>query len=203
MTIEHAAGDSSGSIDGHVVVMTPETLEVAANVGASAIEARSGAACVAQFSINNESYGFDCEIESAHWSGARLSLVISRPKRAWVRQRRRFWRTTLRESTAITLTTPDGAASAKGAVLNVSVDGLACRVGCKQAEGLSIGDAVKTRFTLDGDQKEFLLAAEIRGKTVAGSPDQVILRLQFTPTSMTEDDRLRIGRAVRADSERI
>jgi c-di-GMP-binding flagellar brake protein YcgR len=158
---------------------------------------------VAQFSINNDSYGFDCEIESARRSGARLYLVISRPERAWVRQRRRFWRTTLRESTAITLTTPDGAASAQGAVLNVSVDGLACRVGCKQADELAIGDAVETRFTLDGDVKEFSLAGEIRGKTAAGSPDQVILRLQFTPTSMTEDDRLRIGRAVRADSEQI
>jgi c-di-GMP-binding flagellar brake protein YcgR len=203
VTVAHTGAHSPWAINGHLVGMTPESLEVAAGVAASVIEATQGAACVAQFSINNESYGFDCEVESARRSGTRLYLVISRPERAWVRQRRRFWRTTLRESTAITLTTPDGAASAHGAVLNVSVDGLACRVACKQAESLSIGDAVETRFTLDGDHKEFTLAGEIRGKTAAGSPDQVILRLQFTPASMTEDDRLRIGRAVRTDPERI
>lgn len=82
-------------------------------------------------------------------------------------------------------------------MLNVSPDGLACTVHCGDAHAMPVGDRLNVRFDLEGEEESFQLATELKGKTPAGSPAQVILRLQFVSTMMSQRDRLRIGRATR------
>ena len=196
-------GDSAAHwmVEGHLVGLWAGSLEFDASVGGSAGAPPEGVTCTARFALANERYGFESEVHAVRKEGERLHLVLSRPERAWMCQRRRFWRATLRESTAITLTTSDPAMSVNGAVLNVSVDGLGCRVGRERAERFCVGDTVEARFMLDGDEQALSLRAQVRGKAAAGSADQMILRLQFASASLTEEDRGRIERAIHAIPE--
>ncbi len=110
-------------------------------------------------------------------------------------QRRRFWRASVHESTTVQITGDQSAAPSRGALLNVSPDGLACLACGADAEGWSVGDRLHMRFALDGDEQLYSVDATLRAKTPASDPEQIILRFQFLAESLTLQARQRLWRA--------
>lgn len=112
--------------------------------------------------------------------GARMEM--SRPKTVQVAQRRRSWRFRPARSSQIDLRWGQGQAPGYAAawLCNISADGMACRCHGRVGEQLWIGDELTAEFTLTPeDPRRYVMDAVLCSKTPAGSPDKLILGLEF------------------------
>lgn len=108
-------------------------------------------------------------------------IALRRPDVIQIVQRRRSWRAKLAPSSSVSLrwNGPDGDAIAReGRLLNLSADGLACRMNAAEAAELFVGDHLDVRFDLPQADAEFEFAATVTNRT-PGSEDAVILGMQF------------------------
>lgn len=189
---------------GHISSVSDGTLEI---VVAGSIPASHGlgpgSPCDAMFTVSSECHGFETVIRLAESKAGRTRVVLRRPDSVWVRQRRRFWRTAVRESSTVDLTFAGETSSFGGTMFNISPDGLACRVDRVNADPLKVGDQLTARFVLDGEEESFSLVTELRGKTPAAGSEQTILRLQFVPWEISEQNRIRIHRATCLTTESV
>ena len=69
--------------------------------------------------------------------------------------------------------------TAAGVLLNVSPDGLACRVSAKAAHALTVGQALHVLFRIGTTSTVFDLKARITNITPAGTTHCVVLGLEF------------------------
>ncbi len=135
---------------------------------------------------------FMSELVSCDETEAGVRLVLRRPACVSILQRRRFQRTRTRRSSSVHIGAADGEGTSEAAMLNVSPEGLACRVERLAVDALGTDEAVRLRFSLDGDDHVYDVPGVLKSRTPASDADQVILRLQFETVAMSEDDRNRL-----------
>jgi c-di-GMP-binding flagellar brake protein YcgR len=125
-------------------------------------------------------YQFSARVSAVpQWGGA-YSIALDRPRVLRVLDRRRFLRANLAPSSKVRLDWPDarGRHSQSASLLNISADGMACRI----SEGVGVGierhTCLKATFEMPGRDKPFELEAVVTNKTPA-SEGCTILGLQF------------------------
>jgi len=183
-------------IGGRITTLRHNALEIEVDAcGDPQFRFEPGSRWLVQFELGNDRFGFEADAETSAREAARWVVTMRRPERIWVRQRRRFRRANLRESSTVTLTTARARARLSAALLNVSLDGLACRATRHDSAALKIGDVMSVEVRLQGEEEAISADADLRGKALAANPDDVILRLQFVPTSLSAEVRRRIVQA--------
>lgn len=187
------------ALTGTIGKLSDDTVEIVLNLDSAcmAVPVDSGAVLRAEFDIAGQLYGFAARVRLTGTDDLNRLILLARPKKIWVRQRRRFWRTPVQASSKVVLRFVGETDTITGEILNVSVDGLGCRVAREDAFDLDSGDPLHASFTLAGDDEPFTVDCELRAKSPAGSSDHVILRIQFDAQTMAEHDRLRLARLVR------
>jgi len=124
-------------------------------------------------------------------TGRRAQIVLARPRVLRVTQRRRFRRMMLRPSCRVRLQ-PIEAPTAEpvaGELLNLSVDGLACRVEQGAAQKVRIGDKMHVAFCPSEAERGFAFGGILRNKTYGASIGHVILGVEFLPEDQDEQAR--------------
>ncbi|MFH1418939.1 MAG: PilZ domain-containing protein [Planctomycetota bacterium] len=157
------------------------------------IDSLIGAPCETQV-FSEQRYIFSTTINSApRWGKSRV-LAISRPGVIAVIERRRFLRAMLAPSSRVDLQWPHGGVTHRhlAAMLNVSADGLACRVDELSAKAIETDSLLQASFDLPGRSEPFHLQATVMNK-VPGSDGCTIIGLQFlqTPDIAGQLDALR------------
>jgi len=138
-------------------------------------------------------YLFPAAIESVSTWGRSMAAAVTRPERIGVVERRRFRRASLAPSSRVVVqwTTGDTSHRHTAALLNVSADGLACRMEEAVAGGIARDASVSASFTLPWNHQTFNLDALVTNKTPA-SEGSVILGLQFTQDARAAEQRARL-----------
>lgn len=128
---------------------------------------------------SDQRYHFASRIVAAPTWGEARSLALARPSVLARIDRRRFFRAKLAPSSKVTLEW-NGSVDHRhlGSMLNISPDGLACRLDQAATIGLNTGDRLTVKFTLPEITREFELAATVSNKT-EGSRGHVIIGVQF------------------------
>lgn len=155
--------------------------------------------CDVSFELRQEVYHFTAvvlELTSAE-SGTRI--VLSEPPCLKITQRRRFVRAAVADSAPVRIGSADdfGVNSAEGMILNVSPDGMACRVPVAVADAYAVEERVGLVFAL-GSGPEFRLNATIVSKTPGGTPGTIIMGLQFMAQAAVASERERLAAALQA-----
>jgi hypothetical protein len=150
----------------------------------------------------DQRFRFTSTISAAPRWGESRSLAIARPKNICVLERRETLRARLAPSTRVKLEWDDAGVNHRhlAAILNVSPDGLACRIDDSAAAAIQPDAVIRVRFELPGglnrpQSRLFNLAATVSNKTPA-SEGCTILGLQFRHTRESEDDLDELGEAL-------
>ncbi len=123
-------------------------------------------------------------------------IEIARPDVLQVLQRRRFVRAEVQESAPVQLSRGvegggrTAAWSSTACLLNLSLDGLACRLERAAADGVGVGQVVQTSFALDGAPEPFALDAVIKSKIPAGTEGLVVMGLHLLYANDGQYERL-------------
>jgi hypothetical protein len=86
-------------------------------------------------------------------------------------------------------------------ILNVSADGLACRLDNRYAESLSVGQRLRAEFTLEDGRQAYQIDSVIKGKTPAANSERTILRLQFDRETMPPATRASLLRSTQPNGD--
>ncbi len=156
--------------------------------------------CDASFALDGQEYMFTTVVQEVIAGAQPPTLRIARPKVVHAWQRRRFLRAAFADSAAIYLGKHNSfdVPEAEGRILNVSQDGVACRVHARYADHRAVGEAVSVQFTIGALPEVLQLNAVIRSKTPGGTPGAIILGLQFEECESSRLQRERLGAALNA-----
>ncbi len=157
------------------------------------IDSLIGVPCEAQI-FSEQRYAFPTTIDGAPRWGKSRALAISRPEVIAMIERRRFLRAQLAQSSRVDLEWPHGGVIHRhlAVMLNVSADGIACRVDELSAKAIEKGCTLTVSFDLPGSGESFHLQATVMNK-IPGSDEYSIIGLQFarTPDIADQVDALR------------
>lgn len=138
----------------------------------------------AHFQLGEFRYLFSTHVADVTAGQGFGRLVLSRPETVMVLQRRRFWRSRFAASSEVRLISPSAQnqqpETIVGDLCNISPDGLALRIETAQADGLLIGDTIQSQFQMPGLDHDFAFDAIVCNKTPGGTPESLLLGLQFT-----------------------
>lgn len=129
-------------------------------------------------------YLFSTTITDAPRYGQSTLLAIARPQKLAVLERRRFVRARLAPSSRVRIKWRVGEVehSHSASLLNVSAEGLACRLQGEVASDIRQGSHLKATFQLPGQEGEFDLDVTVMNK-VPASEGCFILGLRFHESS--------------------
>ncbi len=118
-------------------------------------------------------------------------IRVLKPGTIFQVERRRSPRRRLHERTTVILRTDgvDEEWRCAAAMLNLSPDGIACRVLQQDAELLEIGQIVRVEFRLSGTSPVFDPAASISNITHGGTPGKLVVGLEFIADQRLEKMR--------------
>jgi len=135
----------------------------------------------ARMTHGSTQYLFDTHVVDYEVADERPLLFISRPEVLRVAQRRRFHRMMLRPGCEVHMDSIAAPWSGPfvGELLNLSADGLACRVTRTAAQQMGVGDTMHVAFRPGDGDCDFTLEAILRNKTQAGGDAHVILGMHF------------------------
>lgn len=85
----------------------------------------------------------------------------------------------------------------EAAMLNLSTEGIACRVPTQQAGLLRIGQIVRVVFRLDRSTPEFDLHGRVTNITEGGTAERMVVGLEFVADESSGEDRQRLEEALR------
>jgi hypothetical protein len=148
--------------------------------------------CHAWLHIGDDRYLFATNIMAVVDTDAPIRLEIARPDIIHTTERRRFHRTMTQPTSAVRLYRPGGDFETTGALLNVGVGGISCRIATEDADETHLEEILHASFQLAGDREWFDLAAIVRNKTPARSADQVIIGMEFQFEVGDEHQRIRL-----------
>lgn len=137
----------------------------------------------------------DTSADAADQGRIRLEL----PNSLQAIERRRSTRKLLHQPTEVTLRNANGAASfsLQAAMLNLSAEGLACRVSTADATRLPRGLQVRARFCVGDDPEPFELICRITNETRGGTPDTVVVGMAFVDEKNPPLSQARIWSALK------
>jgi hypothetical protein len=126
-------------------------------------------------------YLFETRCDAPADPGEQGSIRLPLPNTLQAIERRQSTRKLLHQPTEVTLRNVNGATafSLRAAMLNVSAEGLACRVSTADATRLSRGLHVWARFRVGDDPEPFEMICRITNETRGGTPDTVVLGMAF------------------------
>jgi hypothetical protein len=161
----------------------------------------TGTACVVQMH-GDQRYLFSSRITDTPQWGASRSIALARPCEMRAFERRRVPRTQLAPSSQVRLEwSCDGLARRCTAViLNISPDGLACRMDAPPADAVALGDILLARFALPRGDQTFALEATVVNKTPT-EEGRVIAGLQFVRSQRSVDSLGMLRRALKCHPE--
>lgn len=134
-----------------------------------------------------EKYLFNTRVVAGPaWHGSE-QLTLACPETVQVVQRRRFWRAQLAPSSEVILSWNGhhGRERTAAALLNVSSEGLACRVPSGTTSVLSVGRKLTVEFRLPPDRTPYVFEALVRN-AAPSSDDALILGLEFHVSPVDE-----------------
>lgn len=157
-----------------------------------------GAQCEARIYHDRRYSAMTKVLDAPKW-GETQGLTLARPTSISVMDRRRFLRAKLAPSSKVELEWKKDGSERRQAVslLNVSADGMACRVDESLTAGLAKRHRLRVRFTLPGGEGQIELNARVTNLTPA-SAGTSIMGLQF----VTSEDDADSVRALRLAIER-
>lgn len=183
-------------VAGVVSDLADDTLAITPTA-AQRVDATSGS-CDVRIAGSGTAFWFRADVRLADGADPGGAIVLDRPRRVLTHQRRRFWRASVRSSSTVSLGT-DATSWHHGALLNISVCGLACRVAEHAGPSCTVGEKLRVRFRVDGGPPEadklLDLAAEVRSAAPGSDPRQTIVRVMFDASSISQDDQRRLQQA--------
>lgn len=119
---------------------------------------------------------------------------LERPETVTLLDRRRSPRRCLRTPTEVVLcATGEGETwRCSAAMLNVSPDGIACRVPEQDVRALTVGQTLNVRFCLDSSSTGFDLSGRITNITQGGTPHHAVVGLAFIADDRMKADQARL-----------
>lgn len=143
-------------------------------------------------------YSFASTIHGVPRWGRSIALAVSRPETIEVVERRRLGRAALAPSSEVTIEwrARDTAHSRTAKLLNISADGMACRMDENDARGIKGGGRVTLSFELPASGPKFCLGAIVSNKTPA-SEGCVILGMEFVRSRESKAQLEALGEMVR------
>lgn len=166
----------SGRIDGCIVEVNENHLTVSVPDHTVA-ESESTNVCDATLSMPEGIYLFRCEIAGGSTPPGGKRIRISTPDALRLIERRRFVRARLSPSTVVHVTV--GSSVIDGVLLNLSEEGVACRVDADQVSALSVGGCVSIRFKPPPAEQAFDLPAVVSRKTRGAMDDNMVVAFVF------------------------
>ncbi len=130
-------------------------------------------------------YLFESHVVDIDWSEPQALLLIAKPEVLQVTQRRRFQRMRLRAACPVHISAKRRRQDFTGQLLNLSPDGLACRIREDDAQILRAGQRISVALHPKEADRGFEFEAVVSNKTPAGTPGHAILGVQF---HLREDD---------------
>ncbi len=145
----------------------------------------------------DQTYHFATSITATPQWGQSRAIALARPADIRVLERRRSHRAKLAPSSQVRLEwTHEGLARRyTAAMLNISPDGLACRIEAPVREAVDIGDVLLTRFQIPYGTRAFELEGRVRNITPTDE-GRTILGLQFVRTGQFGEALEVLGRAL-------
>lgn len=137
---------------------------------------------MAGFSLKGTRYSFQVELIRPDDEEQTCALTFRRPKVIDVIERRRSARRAFRRPNTVSLAPFDGQDEPPmtAAMLNVSGDGMACRLESSAHLDMAVGQTWSAGFTLDDALEGFELPATIVSMTPSPSKGSVVVGLEFT-----------------------
>ncbi len=152
-----------------------------------------------QVEIEGFTYSFETRPLHADLGPGPSVIHLERPRTITQAERRRSSRRHLHQPTEVTLShiTGNTESSFEAVMLNVSPDGLACRLTRSQVECLDVGTILQARFRLESSATDFDLCARVCNVTEGGTPGHAVVGIEFTsddriPQDCRMSDRVRL-----------
>lgn len=149
--------------------------------------------------FSDRRYCFATTITAAPRWGDTRALAFDRPEVITVLDRRRFVRARLAPSSRVNLEWKHAGVDNRrlATMLNISPEGIACRLDDAKEPPIPIGGSLRVRFTLPGQGSAFHLSATVSNATPA-SDGSTILGLHFDDTTDARSQFERLKEALRA-----
>ncbi len=165
------------------------------------IESLIGVACEAQI-FSEQRYAFPTTIDGAPRWGKSRALAISRPGVIAMIERRRFLRAKLAPSSRVNLEWQHGGVIHRhlAVMLNVSSDGIACRVDELSTKAIEAGNTLNVAFDLPGKGEPFHFEATVMNK-IPGSDGCTIIGVQYVKSPDVSDQLDALREALNESSD--
>ncbi len=148
--------------------------------------------------VGDTRYAFDTRFpDTAAQSDPRV-IQVFKPDTLWLADRRRSPRRRLQRPTEVVLraTGAEVRWRCKAAMLNLSADGIACRIPAADAASLGVGQTLLAAFRVDDSSPDFILQARITNLTEGGTVDQMVIGLEFIADASLMANQIRLRKAL-------
>lgn len=207
-TIEPGPSPSGEDVADDVTLAGPCVLKVSA-INEHALEARPaenargvvmppvGSTVEITLLLRGASCGFDATIVDGSEREGWIHLGL--PRRLFLIDRRRNPRRSLRRASRVCLAATNGSWSCVGSLLNVSADGLACRVSAYDLPQQAEDHVVHADFDIE-EHFAFRLTARVAGVMPAADEGFSVISLAFSEESEADAERQRLRTALATDA---
>ncbi len=147
---------------------------------------------------HHASYHFETSHAPKHESAGAGCVRVVRPQVLSAIERRRSPRKSLYAPSEVVLSLVSGPPfSCNSILLNLSAEGVACRLSAVDAERFCTGSKVRARFRVDGESDAFDLLCRVINETQGGTLDTLVLGMTFAGEANSPDVLTRLRSAVR------
>ncbi len=144
-------------------------------------------------------YAFESQCTNEPGPAETTTLRVRRPETMTLTDRRRSPRRRLRGRTEVSLSGLDVDFEWLGQalMLNLSAEGMACRLAVRDAARLEVGQVLGVTFGLGASITPFNLNARVSNVTEGGTPGEVVVGLAFMADERLESNQTRLRQALR------
>ena len=144
-------------------------------------------------------YRFATRCAEEYASPATGVLRVLKPGRIVMVERRRSHRRRLQKRGKVTLRDPDNpeAWSCSALMMNLSLGGMACRIRTRDAESIDLGQTLLAVFRAGTPPEELRINSRVVTTTRAGTPDHLVVGMEFVTDEHLEAARARLEGAIR------
>jgi hypothetical protein len=150
--------------------------------------------------IDQVRYTFEAGCVDGSAAVESTTLRVRQPERMALADRRRSPRRRLQGRTQVSLTGAEADVDwhAQAVMLNLSTEGIACRLAEHDAERLRIGHTLCLAFCVGASATPLELNANVSNITEGGTPGQVVVGLAFIADEQLASHRSKLQQALRA-----
>jgi c-di-GMP-binding flagellar brake protein YcgR len=136
----------------------------------------------AAFTLNGRRYAFRTRCLKIDAVVQRGTVALAAPSTVTLLQRRQSRRYKLRSPGRVSIWLSEGDTTPTvGSILNLSGEGIACRLPAAEDHKVGVGQPVRLRLDLQGQSQENELTGMVTNVTPAGTTGYVVLGIQFLP----------------------